>query len=88
MFNSDWKNSKCVWIDYFEIINTFLYDFSVFEIYEFLMQVNIFFWIINEFLSEEVILTQDRNLKKMIFDWTSWNARKMRENNKMSQQKK
>ena len=64
MFNSDWKSSKYIWIDCFEIIDTFLYDFSVSEIYKFLMQINIFLWTVNEFLSVKIISTWNMRFKK------------------------
>ena len=36
-----------------------MYDLSVSDIYEYLTKVNIFFWIADEILSAEVILTQE-----------------------------
>ena len=36
-----------------------MYDLSVSDIYEYLMKVNIFFWIADEILSAEIILTQE-----------------------------
>ena len=36
-----------------------MYDFSVSDIYKYLMKVNIFFWIADEILSAEIILIQE-----------------------------
>ena len=59
MFSFLYEKLKWFQIDCFDIKEKFLYDLSVSDIYEYLMKVNIFFWIADEILSAEIILTQE-----------------------------
>ena len=67
MFNSLCERSKWFQIDCFNIEEEFLYDLSVSDIYEYLMKVNIFFWIADEILSAEVILIQESRFENNDF---------------------
>ena len=62
-----------------------MYDFSISDIYEYLMKVNIFFWIADEILSAEIILTQESRFEDSDF-WLNFveckrdeSAKKIRE---------
>ena len=58
VFSSFYERSKWFQIDYSDIKEKFLYDFSVSDIYKYLTKVNIFFWVADEISFAEIILTQ------------------------------
>ena len=85
MFSFFYERSKWFWIDYSDIKKEFLYDFSISDIYKYLMKVNIFFWIADEILSAEIILTQKSRFEDSDF-WLNFveckkdeSAKKIRE---------
>ena len=67
MFSFICERLKWFQIDCSDIKKKFLYDFSISDIYEYLIKVNIFFWIINEILSAKIILTQESRFEDSDF---------------------